>query len=193
MCPQPTANETDVSEDCLRLNVYSRVLKPKELKPVLVYLHPGGFYILSSQSKNIAGPEYLMERDVVLVTLNYRLGTLGFLATGTPEAPGNNGLKDQVMALRWIRDNIEHFGGDPNSVTIMGYSAGGVSVSLHMISPMSRGLFHRAIVMSAAATAQWNLGTDQMFLAKRQAKLLGCSDDTAQEMIECFNRVSCDN
>lgn len=80
-----------------------------------------------------------MDRNIVFVTINYRLGSLGFLSTGTIDAPGNNGLKDQVMALRWIRSNIANFGGDPNSVTIMGYSAGGLSVSLHMVSPMSRG------------------------------------------------------
>lgn len=137
MCPQPTLNATDVSEDCLRLNVYSRALSPTASRPVIVYIHPGGFYLLSGQSYNYAGPQNLMDRNIVLVTINYRLGSLGFLSTGTKEAPGNNGFKDQVIALRWIRSNIAKFGGDPNSVTIMGYS--GISVSLHMVSPMSRG------------------------------------------------------
>lgn len=105
----------------------------------LSYIIPGGFYAVSGQSKNFAGPQHLMDRDIVLVTLNYRLGALGFLSTGTEESPGNNGLKDQVVALRWVRNHISKFGGDPGSVTIMGYSAGGWSVSLHMVSPMSRG------------------------------------------------------
>lgn len=139
MCPQPTEDESDVSEDCLRINVYSRELPPGSRRPVLVYFHPGGFYSVSGQSKNFAGPHYLMDRNIVLVTLNYRLGSLGFLSTGTEDSPGNNGLKDQVIALRWVKNHISKFGGDPNAVTVMGYSAGAISVTLHMVSPMSRG------------------------------------------------------
>lgn len=106
---------------------------------MLVYIHPGGFYGLSGQSKNFAGPQNLMDRDLVLVTLNYRLGSLGMMAAGSKEYPGNAGLKDQVLVLKWIQTHIDNFGGDPNSVTIMGYSAGGMSVTLHMVSPMSKG------------------------------------------------------
>lgn len=139
MCPQPNDDESDISEDCLRLNVYTRELPPGSRKPVLVYIHPGGYYGVSGQSKNYAGPHYLMDRDIVLVTMNYRLGSLGFLSTGTEDSPGNNGLKDQVIALRWVRNHISKFGGDPNTVTLMGYSAGAMSVTLHMVSPMSKG------------------------------------------------------
>lgn len=108
-------------------------------KPVLVYIHPGGFYAVSGQSKNYAGPQALMDRNIVLVTINYRLGTLGLLSTGTKEYPGNAAFKDQVLALKWIKLHIAKFGGDPDLVTIMGYSAGALSVTLHMVSPMSRG------------------------------------------------------
>lgn len=80
-----------------------------------------------------------MKRDIVLVTINYRLAALGFLSTGTKDAPGNNGLKDQVIAMRWVKDHIQAFGGNPDSITLMGYSAGGMSVTLHMVSPMSKG------------------------------------------------------
>lgn len=80
-----------------------------------------------------------MDRDLVLVTLNYRLGLLGMMAAGTKEYSGNAGLKDQVLALRWVQENIVRFGGDPNMVSIMGNSAGGMSVTLHMVSPMSKG------------------------------------------------------
>lgn len=189
MCPQPTEDLTDVSEDCLRLNVYTRELLPTIRRPVILYLHPGGFYYLSGQSKNYAGPQFMMDRDIVFVTMNYRIGTLGFMSTGTKECVGNMGLKDQVMALKWIRNNIARFGGDPNSVTIMGYSAGAMSATLHMVSPMSRGLFHRVIAMSGAATAQWEIPTEQMDLAKRQAKIFGCADDTAENIINCLNSV----
>lgn len=105
-CPQPGLFSDDVSEDCLQLNIYTRELpseaQPNPKKPVIVFIHPGGFYSLSGQSKNFAGPQYFMDRNLVLVTFNYRLGTLGFLATGTAQAPGNMGLKDQVQLLRWV-------------------------------------------------------------------------------------------
>lgn len=180
----------DMSEDCLRLNVYTKSTSPVKKRPVIVYFHPGGFYELSSQSKSVAGPEYFGDRNIVLVTANYRLGILGFLSTGTKEAPGNNGLKDQVEVLRWIQNNIDRFGGDPNSVTLMGYSAGAMSVTLHLVSPMSRGLFHRAIIMSGAATSQWTIPNNQLYLAKKQARLLKCSDESIESIMECFRKVS---
>lgn len=191
MCPQPSYNLTalDISEDCLRLNVYTRDLSPVNRRPVIVYIHPGGFYSTSGQSRFFAGPQNFMDRDIVLVTFNYRLGTLGFLSTGTEEAPGNNGLKDQVAVLKWVRLHISKFGGDPNSVTIMGYSAGAMSVTLHMVSPMSRGLFHRAIAMSGSAVAQWEIPNDQLDLAKQQARLLGCPDDNVELIMQCLKSV----
>ncbi|GBP64398.1 Esterase FE4 [Eumeta japonica] len=186
-CPQ-LAGFFNMSEDCLRLNVYSPHL-PKSSKtkllPVLVYLHPGGFYAVSGQS-TIAGPQYMLDHDVVLVTVNYRLGTLGMLATGDKNAPGNNGLKDQVVALRWIQRNIRAFGGDPDSVTISGYSAGGISVGLHMLSPMSRGLFHRVISMSGPPTAQWDTPPHQRHLAEKQAQLVGCPTDSIDVIVNCL-------
>ncbi|XP_058840741.1 juvenile hormone esterase-like [Topomyia yanbarensis] len=192
MCPQPAYNRSEVSEDCLRLNVYTKQI-PGELirirpQSVLVYIHPGGFYAFSGQSRNNAGPQYLMDQDIVLVTINYRLGSLGFMSTGTADCPGNAGLKDQVMALRWIRDHISSFGGNPDSVTLMGYSAGALSSALHLISPMSRGLFHRAIVMSAAATSQVDIPTDQIELARKQAALLGCEVTPTEKMVACLRQ-----
>ncbi|XP_067618823.1 juvenile hormone esterase-like [Eurosta solidaginis] len=186
MCPQLTENITDLSEDCLRLNVYTRDTRVQ--KPVVVYLHPGGFYAGSAQSKNVAGPEHLMDRDIVLVTLNYRLGTLGFLAAGNAAAPGNAGLKDQVEALRWVQRYINNFGGDPNSVTLLGYSAGSFSIGLHMLSPMSSGLFHRAIMMSASPLGQFDYEYQQKKLRDRQAKLLNCTKLTSVELVTCLKR-----
>ncbi|XP_013110447.2 juvenile hormone esterase [Stomoxys calcitrans] len=184
-CPQVTKNTTDLSEDCLRLNIYTKHVQNNAKKPVLVYLHPGGFYTLTATSP-YAGPEYLMERDIVLVTLNYRLGSLGFLAAGTADAPGNMGLKDQVMALQWIRQHIVRFGGDPNLVTIWGYSAGSRSVGLHMMSPMSHGLFHRAIMMSASPLGAIRYRYNQTDLAERQARLLNCPANPTAVMIKCL-------
>lgn len=187
LCPQATSDP--VSEDCLFLNVYTTKLpkgSDKNVKrPVIVYIHPGDFYSMGAASY-WAGPQYFMDQDIVLVTFNYRLGTLGFLATGEKEAPGNNGLKDQVQVLKWVKQNIESFGGDPNSVTIMGYSAGGISVVLHMVSPMSAGLFHKAVAMSDSATAQWPIAHEQLDLARRQAKIVNCPDDTPANIVKCL-------
>nr|AIY68330.1 putative integument esterase [Leptinotarsa decemlineata] len=186
LCPQPTSDP--VSEDCLNLNVYTTKLpsgseKPK--RPVIVFIHSGGFYSLGSASYLI-GPNYFLDQEIVLVTFNYRLGTLGFLSTGDKEVPGNNGLKDQVEALKWVKNNIESFGGDPESITILGYNAGAMSVVLHMVSPMSQGLFHKAAAMSGSPLGAWPLPTNQLDLAKKQAKFVGCPDDNAANIIKCL-------
>ncbi|GBP64403.1 Esterase E4 [Eumeta japonica] len=190
-CPQ-SGTFYNMSEDCLRLNVYSPrlpVSTPTEPLPVLVYFHPGGFYSSSGLSI-VYGPQYLLDRDIVLVTLNYRLATLGLLATGDEHAPGNNALKDQVVALRWVQRNIRAFGGNPDSVTIWGYSAGSTSVALHMVSPMSRGLFHRAISMSSSPISQRKTPLHQLDMAKKQAELVGCPTDSTRAIVECLRTKS---
>lgn len=116
----------------------------------------------------------------------------GFLSTGDSKAPGNLGLKDQVVALRWIQRNIAAFGGDPDSVTISGYSVGGLSVMLHMVSPMSEGLFHRAIMMSGSMMLE-PYPTEQLHLAKKQAELLNCPTDTTGSMLVCLNSKPVEN
>nr|CAH7758725.1 unnamed protein product [Callosobruchus chinensis] len=189
LCPQPT--DFPQSEDCLILNVYTTKLpeasgNPK--RPVIVFIHAGGYYSVGSTS-TWAGPNYYLDQDIVLVTINYRLATLGFLSTGTKEAPGNNGMKDQVEALRWIKHNIASFGGDPDSVTIQGYSAGGFSVILHMISPMSQGLFHKAVAMSGSPLGPYPTERNQLYLAKKQAGIVGCPNETIPEMVKCLKAV----
>ena len=186
MCPQPFL--TPISEDCLTLNVYTTHLPTPRHNPrraVIVFIHPGGFYGLTGAS-NWAGPQYFLDHDIVMVTINYRLGSLGFMSTGDKLAPGNNGLKDQVVALKWIQQNIASFGGNPNLVTISGYSAGGVSVTTHLISPMSKGLFRRAIAMSDTIFAQWPIGHHQFNLAQKQARFVGCPDDTSENIVNCL-------
>lgn len=144
--PSPTTNE-----DCLTLNVFRpRAPGPH---PVMVWIHGGAFYLGSST----AYPDVssLVGQNVVVVTLNYRLGALGFMAHPALSAEqgghsGNYGLMDQQFALRWVRDNIAAFGGDPGNVTLFGESAGGFSVLSHLAAPESAGLFHKAIVMSGA-------------------------------------------
>ncbi|XP_076231555.1 esterase E4-like [Calliopsis andreniformis] len=190
-CPQRTGKL--MSEDCLRLNVYTTKLPSRNenvSRPVMVFIHPGGFYGFSGQS-SLFGPEYIMDKDIVLITINYRLGALGFISTGDSAAPGNLGLKDQVAAFRWIQRNIAAFGGDPNSVTLCGDSAGSFSIILHMVSPMSKNLFHRAISMSAAPfTADVYFGVSlngQKQLAIKQAEALNCPTDTTDSMMRCLS------
>ena len=104
----------------------------------MIFFHGGGFQCGSGLS-TAYGPEFLLNHDIIYIGVNYRLGPLGFLSTGDENCPGNNGLKDQTMALRWIQDNVKAFGGDPDRVTIFGESAGGASVTYHMMSPLSKG------------------------------------------------------
>ena len=107
------------------------------------------------------GPDFLITEDVVVVTINYRLGVLGFLSLEDPslDVPGNAGFKDQVLALKWVQNNISKFGGDPNNVTIFGESAGGAAIHLLVLSPMTKGLFHKAIAQSGCALNPWARGT----------------------------------
>ncbi|XP_044592530.1 juvenile hormone esterase-like [Cotesia glomerata] len=142
------------SDDCLYLNIYTTELKPEVPRAVMVWIHGGAFYS-GSGNDDIYGPDYIVEKNVVLVTINYRVGIIGFLNLDDEEAPGNQGLKDQVMALKWVKQNIEKFGGDPFNVTIFGESAGSASVHYLTISPLAQGLFNKAILQSGVATNTW--------------------------------------
>lgn len=119
-CPSP---HNSYDEDCLYLNVYTKSFNTTNLSPVIVFIHPGGLYLRSGSYDNL-GPEYLLEKDVVLVTFNYRLAFFGFTSVGTNQAIGNAGFKDQALVLKWVSDHIHHFGGDAQLVTLMGNSAG---------------------------------------------------------------------
>ncbi|KAB0804411.1 hypothetical protein PPYR_01381 [Photinus pyralis] len=125
----------------------------------MCWIHGGGF-LSGSGNSDWYGPDYLLKENVVLVTINYRLGILGFLNFDNPalDVPGNAGFKDQVMALRWIQENIRCFGGDPNNVTIFGNSSGGISVHLLVLSSLAKGLFHKAIMQSGTALGSWSDG-----------------------------------
>jgi para-nitrobenzyl esterase len=141
------------SEDCLHLNVWTSAVDDGA-RPVMVWIHGGAFMIGSGSMNLYDGSTFVDRGDVVVVTINYRLGELGFLELGSIdpayEGSGNVGLLDQVAALEWVRDNIAAFGGDPDQVTIFGESAGGMSVSTLLAMPTAAGLFHRAIAQSGA-------------------------------------------
>ena len=181
VCPQLDflANFTlKGSEDCLFANVYTPRLPttPRSAGglPVMVFIHDGGF-TMGRGDADVYGPQYFMDEDVVLVTFNYRLGALGFFTTHDGHASGNYGLLDQVLLLRWVQDNIAAFGGDPGSVTIFGESAGASSVSILVLSPLTRGLLHHAISQSGTAVAGlggWQQGDGSRQGAGEPAELL---------------------
>src|SRR6266487_1836192 len=190
-CPQPVSPflpPGPVSEDCLYLNVYTPALSISDMRsgdqdsrPVLVWIHGGG--LTEEAGRNYDGSKLAADGTVV-VTINYRLGALGFLAhpalASRPGGPaGNYGLMDQQAALRWVQRNIARFGGDPHNVTIAGQSAGGLSVLAQLVSPGARGLFQRAIVQSGTfALTQRPLATAEA-AGETFARNVGCPDQTA--------------
>ncbi|KAE9536014.1 hypothetical protein AGLY_007915 [Aphis glycines] len=177
------------SEDCLYLNVYTPKLPQEGLIPgglmnVIVYIHGGAFQFGAGIGY---GPHYLLDsEDFVYVSINYRLGPLGFASTGDDVLPGNNGLKDQVAALKWIQRNIAAFGGNPGSVTIAGMSAGGASVHYHVLSPMSQGLFNRGIAESGSAFCNWAITENTIQKTKELAESLGCPTYYSKDTIKCL-------
>lgn len=154
----------------------------------MVWFH-GGAFMAGSGNSDIYGPDYLIEEDVVLVTVNYRLEVLGFLCLNTKEVPGNAGMKDQVAALKWVKENISSFGGSSDNVTIFGESAGSVSVTYHLVSPMSKGLFHGAIAQSGCFLNYWAYSLDNESRAKRLAKFLGKNTENMDELYSFLTRL----
>ena len=146
-----------LSEDCLYLNVWTGATASTEQRPVMVWIHGGGFQFGTAGDLNTDGA-LLARKGVVLVSVNYRLGVFGFFAhprlRSEGRLSGNFGIQDQIAALKWVQANIANFGGDPKNVTIFGESAGSQSVSLLMGSPMAKGLFHRAIGQSGSSLQQ---------------------------------------
>jgi len=151
-------NGADVSEDCLYLNVWTPEWPPQSRKPVMLWIHGGGNFAGAS-SEAIFDGENFARRGVILVSANYRLGVFGFFAhpeltdESTHHASGNYGLMDQVAALKWVRDNIANFGGDPRNVTIFGESAGSLDINVLLTSPLTKGLFARLIGESGPVVA----------------------------------------
>ncbi|KAK9719044.1 Carboxylesterase family [Popillia japonica] len=178
-------------EDCLYLNVFVRELPTANVtqKPVMVYIHGGGFYA-GAANDVFAGPEFIMIKDVILVSIHYRLGIFGFINFDDDEAgvPGNLGLKDQVLALKWVKDNIEAFGGDPDNILIFGNSAGAMSVHLHMLSPMSKGLFNKVLGQSGTAINPILLGTSNNGV--KIAEQLGFQVTNLTETVTSLRSVS---
>ena len=151
-------DEYTYSEDCLFLNIFTpETAREGDRLPVLIYIHGGGFTGGCGHEQHFDGPVW-PAKGVIGVTINYRLGPLGFVCLPELKAEagftGNYGLFDQLTAMRWIRDNIAAFGGDPENVTIMGQSAGAMSVQQHCLSPLTDGLFHRAVMSSGGGVSK---------------------------------------
>ncbi|XP_077986320.1 carboxylesterase 1C-like [Glandiceps talaboti] len=191
-CPQKEVpfiplNET-IDEDCLHLNVYVPIPVPDNAA-VMVWIHGGGFSMGSGADTYYDGIPLVALNDVIVVTINYRLGVLGFLSTGDSVIPGNFGMLDQIEALKWVQNNIAVFGGDPKKVTIFGESAGGMSVSFLMLSPLSEGLFHRGIMQSGTALLEvgFMIGNEKVNkIAHGLGKLVNCDKETSEELLECL-------
>ena len=171
------------SEDCLYLDVYTPNVSSS--LPVLVYIH-GGAYELGTSITFTS--DILALHGVVVVVIQYRLGPFGFLTTGDSAAPGNFGMLDQVEALKWVKENIEYFGGNPSQVTIFGESAGATSVTLHLLSPLSKGLFHQAIAESGVDLSSFAVQPVSFGLrfAKELAQKLDCTTSDHSAMVACM-------
>lgn len=201
------------SEDCLFVNVYTpapatapaSAWRPggaqvhtapdtgkdaDALRPVLFWVH-GGAFKFGDGNFDMLTPELFLEKGVLVVTINYRLGPFGFLTTGTADAPGNAGLKDQALALRWTHDNIRAFGGDPSAITIYGESAGGASVHHLGLSPLCKGLFRGIIASSGLATSHWATTGSEIAqaCARALAKELGVQGGTPEELLKGLRAV----
>jgi carboxylesterase type B len=180
----------DGDEDCLTLNIFVpyKIMKSHTINPVIVFIHGGAFMFGGSQ---YYGPEnFYDDKRMVVVTINYRLGILGFLSTEDDVIPGNFGMKDQVEALKWIQRNIEGFKGDPKRVTIVGFSAGGASVHLHYMSDLTKGLFASGISHSGNALDPWVIQEKAKEKALEIGVRFGCRKTEKKDwLLSCLRLV----
>jgi para-nitrobenzyl esterase len=183
-------NYDDVSEDCLRINVFTPAIKDGRKRPVLFWIHGGGFTAGNGiEQDGYDGEAFARFGDVVFCSINHRLGPLGFtnlagVGGAAFAASGNVGMLDVVAALEWVRDNIATFGGDPGNVTIMGQSGGGAKVCTLCAMPSAAGLFHKAVVLSGASTRSGDKDYSEMLGARvlKEAGLTAAEIGTLQEM-----------
>ena len=184
---------TPRDEDCLYLNVWRRAPQPGDSpKTIMVWIYGGMFWSGSAVLDLYDGSDLAARKDVIVITIAYRLGPLGFMyLQNNPEVPGNAGLLDQVMALKWVKDNAANLGGSPDDITIFGQSTGAVSVGFHLLSPMSKGLFKNAILQSGSPTAYWAvMKTNKM--VERVSKLaanVSCPVSLGDELLSCLQGV----
>ncbi|XP_041359078.1 cholinesterase-like isoform X2 [Gigantopelta aegis] len=201
-CPQPRmgVNAIDylvpgfnrTNEDCLYLNVHVPRHGHRKPYPVVVFVHGGSYQI--GMGATLHG-DLLATHEVIVVTFNYRLGPLGFLTSSDSHIPGNFGMLDQIEALKWVKENIANFDGDPRRVTIDGHSAGACSVGLLMVSPLARGLFQSVIQQSGSPFAHWALTrrpTGPSIYFEDFTSRLGCTGNNTAHIKRCLQRLPSD-
>lgn len=179
-----------VGEDCLNLNIYTPALgsyDKKALKPVLFAIYGGAFTSGRNSLHSYDGGNLASRSDVVVVTINYRLGALGFLASGK-DLPGNAGISDQILALKWVKEHIAAFGGDPDRITLGGESAGAQSISALIASSEAKGLFHGAFMLSNPWVPWINRSVQTKYITPSVATSLNCST-SGPAMVECLQKV----
>ncbi|XP_047533943.1 juvenile hormone esterase-like [Vanessa atalanta] len=199
ICPQfnvPTVadrflpKDKTMQEDCLIANIYVPNTDEKDL-PVVVYVHGGGYIV--GHGNYLTPKKFVNNRNIIAVTFNYRLGAHGFLCLGTKDIPGNAGMKDQVALLHWVQKNIKSFGGNPNDVTLAGYSAGSAAVDLIILSKMAKGLFNKVIAESGVNTSPFSVQMDPIKNAKEYAQNIGFEKvDDINELQDFFKTISYD-
>ncbi|XP_023240592.1 acetylcholinesterase-like [Centruroides sculpturatus] len=180
---------TDMNEDCLKLNIWIPHPYPTS-SAVLVWIYGGGFYSGTSTLDVYNGEILAAEGDIIIISFNYRVGPFGFLYFGTSDAPGNAGMFDMIESLKWIRNNIKSFGGDPNRITLFGESAGAVAVNLLQLSCHSRHLFQNAILQSGSASSSWAVASPVRMkdIGFKFASSLKChrNKNKLTELVQCL-------
>ncbi|BES99698.1 Esterase [Nesidiocoris tenuis] len=173
-------------EDCLQLKVFRPKLENTEKLPVLAWVHGGGFTTGQPGPRDVA--DYIMDEDVILVAISYRLNGFGFLTFGDKVVPGNFGLKDQAMALVWVKENIASFGGDPESITVFGESAGAASTHYLLKSPLTENIVSRAVSDSGTINHVWSIkdSTVAKNISLQVAASLNCLRETSEETLRCL-------
>ncbi|XP_077141107.1 neuroligin-3 isoform X3 [Ranitomeya variabilis] len=177
------------SEDCLYLNIYVPTeddIRDTGAKPVMVYIHGGSY--MEGSGNMIDGSVLASYGTVIVITLNYRVGVLGFLSTGDQAAKGNYGLLDQIQALRWVSENVAFFGGDPRRITVFGSGIGASCVSLLTLSHHSEGLFQRAIIQSGSALSSWAVNYQPVKYTRLLAEKVGCNVLDTVDMVDCLRQ-----
>nr|QQY02465.1 acetylcholinesterase [Cryptocotyle lingua] len=210
-CPQPRDTlfqecpaarmwqpNTLMSEDCLFLNIwvpsqnFGEMNEKEEKLAVMLWIYGGSFYMGTSTLSVYDGRFLAARQNVIVASMNYRVGPFGFLFTDQAEVPGNMGLWDQRLAMKWIKEHISDFGGDPNRITLFGESAGAVSVSAHLLSPWSHAFFTNAVMQSGSILGDWAALTSVRALkqANKFASLLDCRQSSMRDKIACIRSKS---
>ena len=183
------------SEDCLYLNVFIPENLPSDshLYPTMIWIYGGGF--VTGQSDIYDVRSFSLRANAIVVTVNYRLNVWGFLSTDDPNTKGNLGLFDQQLAIKWVHDNIQTFGGDPNRITLFGESAGGASVTYHALYPGNKGLFQRGIAQSGSFASPWAFYEPEKVKNQTRvfARLAGCSQVDDVLLVSCLQSLPISN